>query len=207
MSTLEELKNEWERKKQSPSSELIYSEESFGRVIKSRVRKNTNASMKYFWASFTLQLLAYALLSHVIVKYWDNRTIVFVGLTGMLAYIPFLVMLMKRFKAIAVTKPKDSTVSSLRSYVNRRHELLQSFYRFKRRYELFLIPLVSAIGVWLVFQLWVPGGVYAYPSEAVITFGITLISCVAAIWSENKKSFEEPLRQLRQVLDEFKNEE
>lgn len=207
MSTLEELKKEWEQKRNVPVTEQAYDEESFGKMIKSRVKKHTNVSMRYFWASFTLQLLVFALLSHVIVKYWNDWSIVLVGTVGVLLYVPFMIILMKRFKAIAVTRPQDSTESSLQAYVNRRHELLQSFYRFKRRYELFLIPLVSAIGVWLVFQLWVPGGVYAYPSGAVITFGITLISCIAAIWSENKKSFEEPLSQLRQVLDEFKNEE
>ena len=206
MSTLEELKKEWEQKSNVGLRDH-YNEESFGKMIKSRVKKQTNASMKYFWASFALQLLVFALLSHVIVKYWNDWSIVLVSIAGMVMYFPFMIMLMKRFKAIAMTRPQDSTASSLQAYVARRHELLRSFYQFKRRYELFLIPVVSAIGVWLVFQLWVPGGVSAYPSGAIITFGITLISCIAAIWSENKRSFENPLRQLQQVLDEFKNDE
>lgn len=207
MSTLEELKKEWEQKRNVGLSDPLYYEDSFNKMIKSRVKKHTNASMKYFWASFTLQLLVFALLSHVIIKYWNDWSIVLVSIVGMSLYIPFMIMLMKGFKAIAVTRPQDSTESSLQAYVARRHELLQSFYRFKRRYELFLIPLVSAIGAWLVFTLWVPGGVSANPSGAIITFGITLISCSAAIWSENKRSFEEPLKQLQQVLDEFENKE
>jgi hypothetical protein len=81
---------------------------------------------------------------------------------------------------------------------------LFSFYRFKRRYELLLIPLSSAIGVWLVFLLYVPGGVAAYPSGAIVTFGITLLSCAIALAAENKESFDKPLTALRQILDEFK---
>jgi len=206
MSTLEELKKEWEAKGSATSRQQPYDEKSFGKIIKARVKKQTNTSMKYFWASFALQIVVYGLLSHVIVKYWSDTNMVIIGLTGILLYVPFTIVLMRKFKGMAVTRLMDQTDASLQQYVSKHHDLLQSFYRFKKRYEFFLIPLSSIIGVWLVFKLYVPGGVAAYPSGAVITFGITIISCVIAIWSENKKSFEEPLSQLQQVLDEFKRE-
>ncbi len=205
MSTLEELKEQWGKNRRT--GEKTYDKESFGKIIKARVKKHTNTPMKYFWASFALQILVYALLGHVIVKYFYNTAMVVLSVAGILLYIPFTVMLMKKFKEMAVTKLADHTSSSVQQYVSRYHNLLQSFYRFKRRYELFLIPLSSIIGVWLVFTLYVPGGVMAHPSGAITTFAITLLSCVAAIWSENRKSFEEPLRQLKEVLDEFKSEE
>ncbi|HEX5171470.1 MAG TPA: hypothetical protein VFW11_19970 [Cyclobacteriaceae bacterium] len=205
MSTLEELKKEWEQKSKTVS-QPAYDEKAFDKIIKTRVKKHTNTSMKYFWASFALQILVYGLLSHVVVKYWSDPGKLMLSITGILLYIPFTVVLMKKFKAMATTKLTGSSDSSLQQYVNRYHDLLQSFYRFKKRYELFLIPVSATIGVWLVFELYVPGGVAAYPSGAIITLGVTLISCVLAIWSENKKSFEEPLRQLRLVLDEFRSE-
>jgi len=206
MSTLEELKKEWGLKSRVVSQQA-YDEKTFHKVVKSRVKKHTSASMKYFWASFALQLIVYGLLSHVIVKYWPETGMVVLSLAGILLYIPFTIVLMKKFKSMAATKLTDQTSSSMQAYVTRYHDLLQSFYRFKKRYELFLIPLSSVIGVWLVFTLYVPGGVGAYPSGAMIALGITLISCVMAIWSENKKSFEVPLKQLRQVLDEFQRQE
>jgi hypothetical protein len=203
MSTLEELKNEWELKERMKLNRPSYNEESFNKLIRSRVRKHTNAAMKYFWASFALQLLVYALLGHVMIKYWHQPLIVFVSISGILLYVPFMIVLMKKFKAIATTRLTDATDASVQVYVQRQYDLLHGFYRFKRRYEIFLIPLVSAMGVWLVFNIWVPGGVAAHLQGVVITFGITLISCIVAINSENRKSFEEPLRQLRNVLNEF----
>jgi hypothetical protein len=203
MSTLEELKEEW-GKKSTLASTTNYDQSSFQKIVKSRVKKNVNASMKYFWGSFTLQLMVYALLTHVMVKYWRDIDMLLLSILGAALYIPFTFVLLRKFKRIAITKPADTLRSSLQMYVQQHYDLLFSFYRFKRRYELFLIPLSSAIGVWLVFLLYVPGGVAAYPSGAVVIFGITLLSCAIALAAENKESFGKPLTALRQILDEFK---
>ncbi|MBA4058691.1 MAG: hypothetical protein C0490_28500 [Marivirga sp.] len=64
----------------------------------------------------------------------------------------------------------------------------------------------SAIGVILIFNLYVPGGVKGNLTGALTTFAITLLSCAIAIFSENKKSFEQPIHQLQEILDEFKTE-
>jgi hypothetical protein len=85
--------------------------------------------------------------------------------------------------------------------------LLLSFYRFKKWYELILIPLASAIGVFILFKLYVPGGVQAHWTGAVMTFAITLISCALAIRTENRKNFREPLEQFDRVLAEFRSAE
>ena len=164
--------------------------------------------MRYFWASFGLQILVYALLSHVIVKYGsDDETLLF-GIAGILLFIPFTVMLMRKFKRMAVTRPKDgSTGTSLRSYVQQQYSLLQSFYTFKKRYEFILIPLAAAIGIFLTFKLYVPGGALAYLTSAISIFVITVVSCALAIVSENKKSFEQPLNELQKIIEEFKLEE
>jgi hypothetical protein len=204
MSTLEELKEQWGKKSASVSSGA-YDESSFQKIVTSRVRKNVNTSMKYFWGSFTLQLIVYALLSHVMVKHWSEADMVLLSVAGIVLYLPFTIVLMRKFRGMAVTKPVNTHRSSLQIYVQQHHDLLAGFYRFKKRYELLLIPLSSAIGVWLVFLLYVPGGVAAYPSGAIVSFGFTLLSCAIALASENKKSFEEPLAALKQVLDEFRD--
>jgi hypothetical protein len=84
--------------------------------------------------------------------------------------------------------------------------MLQSFYLFKKRYELILIPMASAIGVFLTFKLYVPGGIEQHPQAALTTFVITIASCFMAIFSENKKSFEQPIRELRVILEDLKRE-
>ena len=186
----------------------LYDEVALEKIFRSRVKKQTNKAMQYFWASFVLQVLVYALLSHVIVKYWLDTEILLFGLGGVFLFLPFTIMLMKKFKRMATTKltGEHNTGISLYQYVLRHHALLLSFYNFKKRYELVLIPLSSAIGIFLMFKLYVPGGVQEHPAGAVVTFVITLLSCAMAIRSENKKSFEQPLHQLREILDEFKSE-
>jgi len=208
MLTFEELKKKWNENKSALSGTRTYDEVALEKIFKSRVKKQTNAAMQYFWASFTLQVLVYALLSHVLVKYWPDIEMRSYSIGGVLLFLPFTIMLMKKFKRIATTKldAGSNAETSLYAYVHQHHALLSSFYNFKKRYELMLIPLSSAIGIILAFKLYVPGGVLEHPVGAVITFAITLCSCVMAIRSENKKSFEKPLHQLQEILNEFKSE-
>lgn len=207
MKTLDELKKQWERNPLTTGDRNVYDNVSLDRILKSRVKKHTTTSFQYFWASFVLQVLVYALLSHVIVKYHTNLTTVAFGICGILLYIPFTIVLMGKFKRMASTKVNTEVTGSisLHEYVRQYQSLLQGFYNFKKKYEIFLIPLSSAIGVILTFNLYVPGGVAENVIGAVITFGITLLSCAIAIFSENKKSFEQPIDQLQKILDEFKS--
>ena len=171
------------------------SEESFNKMVKARARKHTNESFRYFWASFALQILVYSLLSHVIVKYWGNLLITLPGLTGIILFIPFTIVLMKKFKSMAILKD-----TSIHTYVQQQYQLLESFYKFKRRYELVLIPLATLIGTYITFQIYVPG---LHTKGVMITFLIALASCVIAIREENKKSFDIPLSKLKGVLKDL----
>jgi hypothetical protein len=208
MLTLDELKKKWDKDQNAISGPSTYDQVSLEKIFSARVKKHMRAAMQYFWASFALQILVYALLSHVIVKFWYDTETVLYGVGGVLLFLPFTIMLMKKFKRMAMARPGEGshTGTALENYVLEQHDLLSGFYRFKKRYELILIPLSSAIGVVLTFKLYVPGGVYEYPTGATLTFIITILSCALAIRSENKKSFEQPLRQLREILDEFRRE-
>jgi len=66
--------------------------------------------------------------------------------------------------------------------------------------------LSGAIGVVLVFKLYVPGPLTQHWTGMLITFLLTIISCLLAIRSENRKSFREPLCELKTVIDEFRQE-
>ncbi|HEY6979060.1 MAG TPA: hypothetical protein VH396_22345 [Chitinophagaceae bacterium] len=209
MSTLEELKKIWEQKQDAGTATATYTNASFEKIIKTRVKKHTKNAFQYFWASFTLQIIVYSLLSHVIVKYGQDKPILYFAVAGVLLFIPFTIMLMRKFKKLATAKPvqEENANASLYDYVLHQQTLLYSFYNFKKWYEFFLTPLSCAIGVSLVFELYVPGGVTEHWPGAVIAFIISLISCIAAIYSENKKSFIQPIHQLQNILDEFKQKE
>ncbi|MBC7849041.1 MAG: hypothetical protein H7Y31_04865, partial [Chitinophagaceae bacterium] len=178
MKTLEELKRQWEKNCLTTGDTNVYDNMSLNRILRSRVKKHTTTSFQYFWASFALQLMVYALLAHVSLKYHTNLTVVFLGICGVLLYIPFTIVLMGKFKRMASTKvnAEDPAVMNLQEYVRQYQSLLRAFYAFKMKYELFSIPLSSAIGVILTFNLYVPGGIIENLTGAVITFGVTLLS-------------------------------
>jgi len=206
MKTLEEMKRKWNERHDDPNDSNKYNQETFEHLIRSRVNKHTNTAMRYFWASFALQILVYALLSHVIVNYWPNIEILGLGVAGILLYIPFTVVLLRKFKAIATTNFGVDGSTSMYRHVNQKYTRLKSFYRFKNQYELMLIPLSSIIGIVIIFNLYVPGGVLAHLHGAGLILAFTLASCILAIRSENKKRFEIPLHHLKEILREFEAE-
>jgi hypothetical protein len=203
MLTLDEIKQCWKRQPGDYPTIKRYDQSSFQQVIKSRTKKQIGSAMQYFWGAFALQMIVYGLLLNVIIRFGENINTLLLAAAGIAILVPFTVVLMKKFKRMAVTRPQGDANDSLRQYVVQQHALLDSFFRFKKRYELFLIPVSTAIGVILVFKLFVPGSVAAHPTGALITFLLTLISCTVAIGSENKKNFREPLRQLQEMLKEF----
>jgi hypothetical protein len=206
MSTLEELREIWQQNGNVESG--AFTQPSFDKLIKSRVSKHTKSSLSYFWASFTLQIIVYALFSHVIFKPGQTATVLYTSIAGLILYIPFTIVLLRTFKKLATEKPltQSEIDTSLYEFVSRQQALLRRFYHFKKWYEGFLIPLSCLVGVFLVFELYVPGGVNEYRQGATITFLVALASCIAAIYAENQKSFILPIKQLQAVLDEFKEE-
>jgi hypothetical protein len=205
MSTLDQFKKHWDPSGKAPADqqEGLLDEASLRKIITSRVRKHTKASFGYFWASLALQIGVYALFSHFIIRYWSQTQILLLSLLGILLYLPFTIVLLQKFKRVARGRLRSSEQSSVLDYLTEQHQLLHRFFTFKKRYEMVLIPLSAAIGVILVFTLYVPGGVQAFPLGAFITYSLTLLSCYWAIRNENQKSFIQPLRQLRAILQEY----
>src|SRR3954466_3696330 len=136
--TLDEMKSEWRKGGDKGS----YDEAALKQLVRARVRKHTGTAFQYFWAAFVLQIILYAMLSHVILKYWYEPTMTMPALLGIAAFIPFTTVMVRRFKAVALMNSSQGPMST---YVARRREFLESFYKFKRKYELMLIPLATLI--------------------------------------------------------------
>ena len=160
--------------------------------------------MRYFWGSFTFHLIVYGFLAHVMIKYGADRNILLAGILGFAITIPFTAVMMTRFKKLAAIRLRETYAPSIHAYVQKQYETLGGFFSFKKRYEWFLIPLQCAIGVFITFRIFVPGGVMEHPMGAFISFALTLWSCVTAIRLENRRSFEGPLRDLQRILEEYK---
>ena len=176
----------WQKNKLEGKTIKPIDNEGLDQIVRLRTKKNLNIVMRYFWASFALQMVVYALLVHVIAKYSNDQEVLITGIAGIVFFIPFTVILLRKFKAMATTRMSNTISSaSIQAYVGRQYDLLSSFYRFKKGYEWVLIPLATAIGTFLTFKLYVPGGVYAYQFSASIIFAVAVISCAgSAPWAD-----------------------
>jgi hypothetical protein len=201
MNTIDDFRKKWACQPNTESESL--DQQTLEKIFKKRVNTQLKYSMQYFWASLVLQIIVYSLLSHVIIKHFSSQEIVLYCLIGIALYLPFTFILLKRFKSIAAHKVQGNTAASLYDYTAHRYQQLLSFFSFKKKYELILVPLSVAIGTILSFNLFLPGGVMNHLNGAIIVFVLSLLSCAYAIIRENKKSFTAPLNQLRQIMDEF----
>lgn len=201
MENLEDARMQW-TKKFSTSKSL--DAQQWKALIQKSAGKHVNAAMQYFWASFCLQIIAYALLFHVLIKYGMNPIAMWLSMAGILLYLPFTIVLITRFRSIAGAKLSGVHTESAKQYVGHQLAELEAFFRFKKRYELFLIPLISALAVLLIFILYVPGALASHTWGMALIYLATLGSCGHAIRMENKKNFAQPIEQLRQLLKEFK---
>jgi hypothetical protein len=203
MKSLDALRTQWNE--ENGGSENQYDHDSFMKVVKTRVRKESGRAFQYFWAAFVLQIVVYALLGHVIVKYWRDSYIFIPAIINLALYIPFTVVMMKRFKRMATISGKTSADNAVADYVSRHRDILAGFYKFKQSYEYLLIPVSAIIGTVITFQIWVEGGVWEFPKAAAIVFGVTMVSCIIAVRNENKKNFEGPLAQMNAIVEELKD--
>lgn len=204
MPTLDELKQKWNVERPAFEAAAPYDAATFNHIIRTRMKKQNNSIFRYFWPTFTLHIIVYALLSHVIVRYGADTHVLLLSLLGFGVTVPFTAIMLRRYKQMAVAKLNNTSEASIYTYVSEQRSRLAGFYTFKKRYDLVLIPLLSAIGVILVFNLYFPGGVLAFPTGAIATYLLTLLSCLLAIRNENKKYFLRPLQEFQAILDDYK---
>lgn len=204
MSTLDELKQEWATAALSSSPPPQVDRAQLQAITQTRSAQHINQAMRYFWGSLTLQILVYALLSHVGIRFGRVPLVLGLCLGGALLHLPFTVMLLRHFKRIARASPAPHEASfSLQARIQQQYDSLRAFYQFKRGYEYGLIPLSTALGVWLLFHLYVPGGVANHFLGAALLYLLPLLSCGWAIQRENRLHFQQPLHSLQELLEEF----
>ncbi|MCP2045398.1 hypothetical protein [Pontibacter sp. HSC-36F09] len=204
MPNLDDLKQKWNVEQPALEASVPYDAVTLNHIIRTRMKKQNNTIFRYFWATFTFHIVVYALLSHVLIRYGADTNMRLLGLLGFGVMVPFTAFMLWRYKQMAVAKMNQESAASIHTYISRQRALLVGFYTFKKRYELVLIPLITAIGVVLVFALYIPGGVMAYPGSALVTFALAALICLLAIRNENKKYFIRPLQELQGILEDYK---
>ena len=174
-------------------------------IVNKRIMKQKSNSMKYFWASLTMQLIVYGFLTHVIIKYWDDSILFFVSLLLLALYLPFTYVLFRDFKKLATLKSyEDFNIGRpVSMYVEEYYDVLKRFYRFKLKYEILLITISLGIMTWTIIRIYFSGGIMAHPLPAALIFFPSLICCGIVIRNDNKQFFQNPLKQLKEIVSDL----
>jgi hypothetical protein len=203
MKKFEDIKQMWECEHNKVENWQTYDENAIESVIKSRIKLHKNTVMKYFWTTFILQLTVYAIFSHLFVKSLFSDTILWSCLIVIILFIPFTSVLLKKYKAIAVTKLNNNSGTSIKHFLQEHKYHLESFYKFKKRYEFVLVPVCSGITAIIYFQKFVnQASSYKWIIASIIFISSSIIWYVLIRW-QNKKSFEQPLNEIDETINEF----
>jgi hypothetical protein len=163
--------------------------------------------MEYFWASFIYQLVIYALMTHLVIRFWGEWQTMAVGVGGILLYIPFTWLQLRKFKAMARAPMGTVPLLDMQAHVRNQYELLSRFFRFKQIFDWVSLPVTAFLFVVFIFKLYVTGALEQHPVGALLTYLLALGMLVAGIRRENQKSFAIPLGQLQSVLADMQTSE
>jgi hypothetical protein len=207
METFDDIKKLWSEDKLPETCKIPLSYDEVDSMIGGRLKKIKSNFREYFWASFFYQNLVYGCLAFLIVKYFSRIDIVILSVAGILLYIPFTIIFMKKFKTAFLVNKQGIAFSDDDIYLNIKNSYLRmfEFFRFKKRFDWVIVPLNCLLIVVINFILFVPGGIMTNVAAGVILLLVWLVIFIIAIRIENKKKFSEPLRQLETILEDFGN--
>ncbi len=207
MEEFDDFKKIWNEEKLSETCSPSVSSEYIDNIISNRIKKVKSGFREYFWASFVYQNLVYGCLFFLIARFFNRTDIVILSVAGILLYIPFTVIFMKKFKSAFLINKGGIPFSDDDIYLNIKnsYKRMSEFFIFKRKFDWVMIPLNCILIVVINFILFVPGGIIDNMIVGVILFIVWLIIFIIATRSENKKRFSEPLHQLESILEDFKS--
>lgn len=199
MNTIDEMKQSWAALMAPP----LFDETSMRKLIKARISRHTRGAYNYFWGSFVVQIIFYSLMAHLIVRFWNTDIIILTAVCGVVLFIPFTVVLMSKFKKMAVAPLSGIGNASVHTYLQSQRTQLKDILKFKVRYEMVLVPLINAVGIIIPLAIYWPAHWNEKFLPGIVLYVITLIVSFIAMRSENQKCFRHPIYRLDQILKEY----
>lgn len=207
MENFDEIRKLWNENKVVEKSNNPVSQDYADHLISNHIRKVKSNFREYFWTSFIYQNLVYACLVFLIVRYFGRPDIVILSAAGIILYVPFTIVFMKKFRSAFLLNKEGVEFSDDNIYLNIKNSYtrISEFFRFKKRFDWVIVPLNCVLIVVINFILFVPGGIMANIPAGILLLAVWHAIFIFAIRIENKKKFSEPLHQLESVLDDFRN--
>lgn len=197
MDSLDQLKKSWNEAK---GKETGLQQEDVKQMIAKRIRKEKRTFFEYFWTSYAWQFLIYVSLTRLTILFWGDWMAVLFCLAGILLYVPFTFLLIRKFASWALPA---TTNQDIKSRLKNQFSKMSEFFRFKKGFDWIGVPFSSFMITFIVFRLWVPGDWTLHPMGAALTFSFTLFVFIIVTFDENKRKFKKPLYSLQQVVKEM----
>ncbi len=206
MAQIEDIKKVWLKGCSRPQSNNSgVSKSDMIDVIRSRVRKENKIMFEYIIAIGVWHMIIYAVMTHLVVRYWGNWDIMGYALGGIFMYLPYTIVFMRRIggKNLRAFAPQQAAISDIRTNLKNHYLQLSAFFRFKKKFDLIGIPLTCFIMVMLLSNLRIIPDIEKQLVVAVIFFVVYLTLFITATIIDNRKRFKQPLKQLEIVLKEM----
>jgi hypothetical protein len=148
-------------------------------------------------------------MTHVFVRFWGDWEIMYISLAFMVLYIPFTIVFIRKFRSIKMLKFGKPGFESqdIYSTLKAQRDVLSSFYRFKKGFDMISIPASGIVITLLLEKYGLIPAIRQHVTIALVTFGITIAAFVIATVVDNKKRFKSPLKQLELVIQEIEDKE
>ena len=206
MESLDELKNYWQKQPQPQVTPL--NKININTAVQAGLRKERNKVRDYVWLAGFWQWFVYAALCHLLVRFWGDWQYMAWCFGGILLYIPFTWVFMRKIKAFHAlgVRKKGIPLPDVRTNIKDQHAVLASFYSFKKRFDLLMIPAASFIVTITCSQFnWSPPLTDSLPVHVCI-FVVTLVAFTTATYHENKKHFKAPLQNLKSIISDLEKD-
>ena len=203
MEPFENAKSLWQASTKPGEKGSSLNKENLEKIIKSRIKREKKIVAEYFWGSLAYQILIYSFLCHFIVRFWYNWQLLLLCLAGIVLYIPFTIMLMKKYKAML--NPPVGIAKDIQANVINQFSLLSQFFCFKKRFDMIAIPVSCFIITAFLMELYFNGGIKEHVTGSIVLFLAWVILFGTATWFENKKRFKQPLNQFEAILKDINN--
>lgn len=205
MESLDDLKKYWQNQAQLNTTTL--NKGNIIQAVQTGLRKERNTVRDYVFVTGFWQWLVYAALCHLTLRFWGDWQFMACCIAGILLYIPFTWVFMQKIKAFHALGVKKPGVSppDLSTNINAQYAVLAGFYRFKKRFDLFMIPGAGFIITLTLAQFALLPPILPMQTGHVITFFITIIAFTWATYFENKKRFIKPLQNLQALTHDLED--
>lgn len=206
MEDLKHLKSLWACGTQLGQETAVIKEELLKDLVSMHLQQERQLLLSYVIKTSVWIFLVTAVFGHLVVRFWGEWPIVCLSLAGLLIYIPFTAMFMRRFKSFYGLQGTQiaQDLSVYEALQQKKADILR-FYQFKKLFDFLMIPVCCMLIMLLINRY-----SFAAPLSVHLTFNliVLLLALGSFSWAtvlDNRRYFKHPLMKIEEVLRDMES--